>query len=96
MSGPDWSPEDLKDHIFQAMYALVDTNNDNILSREEFDVCLKRVGLNLTDSEVDDFIARYDTSGDGELERDEFYDFVSTSPACVSSDVVLTDAALAR
>ena len=70
-----WTMEDRCNAAFSKM----DTDNDGLLTRKEFEKALKQIGLNMTPRSMHQLLSKIDKNHDGEISRDEFLEFYKTA-----------------
>jgi calmodulin len=58
------------------VFMVFDKDKSGTISAEELKSVMKVIGEKLTDQEIDDAIRLADTTGDGEVDYDEFINFV--------------------
>jgi Ca2+-binding EF-hand superfamily protein len=63
---------------FEFQFQKVDTNGDQIINKEEFFLALDRLKLSFTKSEKETIYRLADLNQDGEIELQEFFDFMKT------------------
>jgi calmodulin len=55
-----------------AMFRAADKNNSGFIDRDELSVCLLSIGVNPSQSELDDFMRKFDKNQDSQISIDEF------------------------
>ncbi|EAL72905.1 alpha actinin [Dictyostelium discoideum AX4] len=64
---------------FKACFSHFDKDNDNKLNRLEFSSCLKSIGDELTEEQLNQVISKIDTDGNGTISFEEFIDYMVSS-----------------
>ena len=64
-------PDELQREI-QTLFNDVDVDKSNYIDKNELAVALMKVGMNPTNQEMDEYLARFDKDGDGKISYPEF------------------------
>jgi Ca2+-binding EF-hand superfamily protein len=78
------------------IFARIDANKDNKITKREFKRAAKELKLKLTDDDIDGFFKEIDISEDGAIDLNEFIDAFSADAATPSFDPTAVMSALAK
>lgn len=81
---------------FYGAFAVFDTDKNKIINSTEFENGLKSIGFNVNDNELRALLVRFDTSGNGEIDYQEFCDFVNGGDADVITENLLKLASISK
>ncbi|RWR80977.1 calmodulin-like protein 11 isoform X2 [Cinnamomum micranthum f. kanehirae] len=62
---------------YRAAFQLFDRNNDGRISFEELEQVIRSLGRNPQQQEIRDMITEFDADGNGTIEYEEFYNFMT-------------------
>ena len=68
----------LQEYAIELM-KVIDKNNDGFVDVDEFSSCLKTLNIFLTKHEEHTLLRKFDTSGDGKISMEEFYNTLAAN-----------------
>ncbi len=68
--------QNMTDQQLRKKFRELDTDNSGYLEREELLVGVRQVNADITEAEVDEYIAKVDKNADGKISYEEFVELV--------------------